>query len=159
MVSVGAVHTCGLRETGVVECWGSNWYGQADAPAGRFSVVSAGDRHTCGLRETGAVECWGANRNGQTDAPAGRFSTVSADWYHSCGLRETGAVECWGWNGYGLTDVPAWLRQPTLGVPATGSGGLLDRGPEMQRASLVALGAALLSLLALALLRRGRRRS
>ena len=106
-VSAGGSHTCGLRETGVVECWGHNGDGRADAPAGSFSAVSAGGSHTCGLRETGAVECWGWNGDGQADAPAGRFSAVSAGGSHSCGLRETGAVECWGWNGYGQADAPA----------------------------------------------------
>ena len=158
-VSAGEGHSCGLRERGAVECWGSNDYGQTDAPAGRFSAVSAGSLHSCGLRETGAVECWGRNDFGQIDAPVGRFSAVGTGQVHSCGLRETGAVECWGGNDRGETDVPAWLREPTLGVPATGSGGLLDRGASAQRAGLVAFGAALLSLLALALLRRGRRRS
>ena len=158
-VSAGLIHTCGLRETGAVECWGDNLDGQADAPAGRFSAISAGWSHSCGLRETGAVECWGYYPDGRADAPAGRFSAVGAGWYHSCGLRKTGAVECWGGNDEGQTDVPARLRQPTLGAPATGSGGLLDRSAEAQCAGLAALGAALLSLLALALLRRGRRRS
>ncbi len=97
-VSAGDSHTCGLRETGAVECWGYNGHGRADAPAGRFSAVSAGGNHTCGLRETGAVECWGRNDYGQTDAPTGRFSAVSAGGAHTCGLRETGAVECWGSN-------------------------------------------------------------
>ena len=105
-VSAGGYHTCGLRETGEIECWGANWDGQADAPAERFSALSAGDRHTCGLRETGAVVCWGANWDGQTDAPAGQFSAVSAGGSHTCGLRETGAIVCWGDNSYGKTDAP-----------------------------------------------------
>ena len=106
-VSAGGYHTCGLRETGSVECWGASGYGQADAPTGRFSAVSAGGYHTCGLRETGSVECWGSNDDSETDAPAGQFSAVSAGYRHTCGLRETGAVECWGWNHYGQTDAPA----------------------------------------------------
>ena len=106
-VSAGEFHTCGLRETGAVECWGWNSHGQTDAPAGRFSAVSAGRLYSCGLRETGAVECWGNNGAGETDAPAGRFSALSAGVWHTCGLRETGAVECWGDNEYGQTNAPA----------------------------------------------------
>ena len=106
-LSAGVWHTCGLRETGAVECWGDNAWGQADAPAGQFSAVSAGWFHSCGLRETGAIECWGSNYDGQADAPAGQFSAVSAGWFHSCGLRETGAIECWGWNDDGQADAPA----------------------------------------------------
>ena len=107
MVSAGREHSCGLRETGAVECWGYNYSGQTDAPAGRFSAVSAGGWHTCGLRETGAVECWGYNEDGRADAPAGRFSAVSVGGRHTCGLRETGAVECWGYNYSGQADAPA----------------------------------------------------
>ena len=106
-VSAGGEHSCGLRETGAVECWGRNEHGQAAAPSGRFSAVSAGESHSCGLRETGAVECWGHNGRGQTDAPSGRFSAVSAGRDHSCGLRETGVVECWGANEYGETAAPS----------------------------------------------------
>ena len=103
-VSAGGSHSCGLRETGVIECWGDNSYGKTDAPTGRFSAVSAGKSHSCGLRETGAIECWPAfsydYTTSPTDAPEGRFSAVSAGRFHSCGLRETGAVECWGSDQY-----------------------------------------------------------
>ena len=150
-------HTCGLRESGAVECWGDNYLGRADAPAGRFSAVSAGVFHSCGLRETGAVECWGYTFDGQAQPPAGEQRSVSAGEYHACAVSVDGAASCWMiYNG--AADVPAWLRRTTLGAPATGSGGLLDRGAEAQRAGLAAFGAALLSLLALALLRRSRRR-
>ena len=61
-VSAGWEHTCGLRESGAIECWGYNLMGQADAPSGRFSAVSAGNWHTCGLRDRGEIVCWGAVR-------------------------------------------------------------------------------------------------
>ena len=107
MLSVGSSYACALLDSGTIECWGDNEYGQADAPAGRFSAVSASNTHSCGLRETGVVECWGDNEYGQADAPAGRFSAVSMGSLHSCGLRETGAVECWGDNHFGQADAPA----------------------------------------------------
>ena len=103
----GQRHSCGLRETGTVECWGSNNNGQTDAPVGRFSAISAGDSYSCGLRETGAIECWGDNRDGRMNVPAGRFSAVSAGRWHICGLRETGTVVCWGYNNRGRADAPA----------------------------------------------------
>lgn len=58
-VSVGARQSCGLRETGEVECWGENEYGQMDAPSERFTQVSVGEGSTCGLTEAGGVHCWG----------------------------------------------------------------------------------------------------
>ena len=99
-VSAGGFHTCGLRPSGTVECWGYNASGQTDAPGGSFSAVSAGSSRTCGLRESGAVECWGSNDEGRTDASAGRFTAVSTLGAHTCGLRENGAIECWGWGAF-----------------------------------------------------------
>ena len=105
-VSAGEQHTCGLRESGAIECWGGNNYGQSDALAGSYSAVSAGERHSCGLRESGVIECWGANDYGQSDAPPGSFRAVSADGLHTCGLRESGVIECWGYNRQGQSDTP-----------------------------------------------------
>ena len=97
-VSAGYRHTCAIRESGEIECWGDNDYGQSTPPAGSFTAVSANASHSCAIRDTGEIECWGSNRDGQTDAPAGRFSTVSVGFRHSCGLRTTGEIECWGSN-------------------------------------------------------------
>ena len=72
-----------------------NEYGQADAPAGRFTAVSAGKSHSCGLRVDGVVECWGSSDEGQTISLAGEFTAVSAGVDHSCGLRADGTVKCW----------------------------------------------------------------
>ena len=67
--SVGNAHSCGIRPSGEVECWGSNQHGQADAPKGTFTAVTAGSEHSCGIRPSGEVECWGSNHHGQLDAP------------------------------------------------------------------------------------------
>ena len=106
-VSAGAQHTCAIRESGEIECWGWNDVGQTDAPTGRFSAVSASAKHTCAIRESGEIECWGRNDYGQTDAPAGPFTAVSAGFWHTCALRESGAIACWGANDYGQADAPA----------------------------------------------------
>ena len=109
-VSAGEQHTCGLRESGAIECWGGNEFGQSDAPEGgyTYTAVSAGERHSCGLRESGVIECWGANDYGQSDAPEGgyTYTAVSADGLHTCGLRESGVIECWGYNRQGQSDTP-----------------------------------------------------
>ena len=114
-VSAGFMHICAVRETGTVECWGYNRYGQSAPPAGRFSTVDAGLWHTCGLRESGQIVCWGSNGYVAPDpladnfSPAGSFNAVSVSaWgWHICGLRETGTIECWGLNEDGQANAPA----------------------------------------------------
>ena len=125
-VSAGANHTCGLRDTGAIECWGDNYTmqiteegeehvyytGQSDASAGSFTAVSAGDAHTCAIRTNGEIACWGISEGewhyGQTAAPAGSFITVSAGSTHTCAIRAgSGAIECWGDNRRGQIDAPA----------------------------------------------------
>ena len=72
-VSAGWAHTCALRASGEIYCWGAERppdsdddddgipvdQGQAAAPAGKFLAVSAGEYHSCALRESGEVACWG----------------------------------------------------------------------------------------------------
>jgi len=87
-VSAGGVHTCAIKGTGTLYCWGLNNNRQLgldvsvtksvipvqigiteNIPRGWTKVV-VGDFHTCGLREKGvdsnALYCWGENTFGQT---------------------------------------------------------------------------------------------
>ena len=98
--------TCGIRDTGTVECWGDNSRGQSVPPTGTFTSVSAGSGHTCGIRQTGEVACWGDDRWGQSTPPEGTFSSISAEYEHTCGVRDTGEVECWGDNRRGQSVPP-----------------------------------------------------
>ena len=107
VVSAGWGHSCGLRTDGTITCWGSNYDGEAEAPAGSFSVVSAGWGHSCGLRTDGTITCWGSNYDGEAEAPAGSFSVVSAGGAHSCGLRTDATITCWGYNDQGVASSPA----------------------------------------------------
>ena len=68
-VSAGALHSCGLHESGAIECWGRNTYGESSPPAGSFTAVSVGAFHSCGLRSDSAIVCWGRNRYAQADPP------------------------------------------------------------------------------------------
>ena len=60
-VGAGAIHSCGLKRDGRVECWGSNAYGQAEDQAGPFVQLSVGGGHTCGLKADGGGACWGGS--------------------------------------------------------------------------------------------------
>ncbi|HYH79665.1 MAG TPA: hypothetical protein VEX86_07700 [Longimicrobium sp.] len=78
-IAAGAAHTCGVKSTGEVWCWGSNGHGAlgTDDPVGecggylcsidpvrvesglQFTQVTAGQLHTCALATDGTIWCWG----------------------------------------------------------------------------------------------------
>ena len=72
-VSVGAAHVCGLRPGGEAACWGTNWFGQAQAPTGPFVSVDAGMSHSCGLRPDGTIDCWGEDSRDAAILTVGGF--------------------------------------------------------------------------------------
>ena len=95
-VSAGVGHTCAIRESGEIACWGDNSGGQSDAPEGSYTAVSAGFVYTCAIRAgSGAIDCWGSNHWGNTDAPDGSYRAISAGYSHTCAIRDTGETECW----------------------------------------------------------------
>ena len=101
-LAAGGYHTCALRSSGSVACWGSNWGGESTPPTkGYFTAVAAGLYHSCALRSDGQAVCWGDNNYGQTSVPAGeRFTAIAAGSTHSCGLRAK-ATSPPGENGRG----------------------------------------------------------
>ncbi len=109
----GRHHTCVVRGTGAVVCWGSNEGRQlghdqlpkANAPSTVPGVsdiveVAAGDRHTCVRDEEMDVFCWGGKQislqpiNGLRDVIG-----VSAGGRDACALEHDGAVKCWDMYG------------------------------------------------------------
>ena len=106
-VSAGFNKTCGLRESGELECWRFPSGEQIDTPEGSYTAVSIGSSHYCAIRASdGAIECWGTNRHALTNAPEGSFIAVSAGDEYTCAIAETftgtnaaadtGEIECWG---------------------------------------------------------------
>ena len=69
-VSAGLLHSCGVRIGGSVVCWGSNLYGQTDAPVGSFLEVTTGHRFSCGIKTDRTVSCWGLD-NTPASVPSG----------------------------------------------------------------------------------------
>lgn len=122
--SSNAAHTCALRNTGEVVCWGDGASGQlgdgamsdARAPVGAVlpmmaDAVSVGSQHSCAALLDGSVRCWGANDQGQlgdgatlgsavpvTVMGATEITALGGGNKHSCAMTTTGAVYCWGWN-------------------------------------------------------------
>jgi alpha-tubulin suppressor-like RCC1 family protein len=87
-VAAGRMHTCAVRRSGELLCWGEGAQGRLGdgveeqhpssfpAPVRRSAAgvvsfindaqqVVAGNAHTCVLTRAATVECWGDNRNGQ----------------------------------------------------------------------------------------------
>lgn len=105
-ISTGSNHSCLLESDGSVNCWGSNFYGQATDHVGPYVQVSAGSDHTCALKPDGRVDCWGQNRYGQATPPADSFAQISAGQFHTCGLKNDGIALCWGANEDGQASPP-----------------------------------------------------
>ncbi len=126
-ISAGLAHTCAIRATHQVVCWGSNSFGQLGdgTTADRYRPVevsglsdaidiSVGDTHSCAIRSGGQAVCWGSNSAGQLGddsilvrrapvnvvglADAVRITTGGV---HSCAIRSGGQAVCWGNNSEG----------------------------------------------------------
>lgn len=120
-------HTCTVRITGTVACWGGDDFGglgngswaSSSTPVtvsglSDAAAVSAGFGHTCALRAGGSVSCWGRAGEGQLGAGDTSGSStpvavrglsdavsVSAGSVHSCAVRANRTVVCWGYNRWG----------------------------------------------------------
>lgn len=77
-IGAGLQHTCAVRASGEVVCWGEGDYGQLGSgrDAGTAVIdpvvgirdargVWGGGFTSCAIRETGKASCWGANTNGE----------------------------------------------------------------------------------------------
>lgn len=129
-ISAGEGHTCGIRGSGTLWCWGRNTDGQLGLgtttpiqtrtpaqvnPALDWISVKAGSFITCALHSTGSGSCWGSNPAGaaipgQADpqlspdvtlAGPAAFAALDTFIFHSCGLDLNGQAWCWGRNQEG----------------------------------------------------------
>ncbi len=124
-ISASVLHTCALKTTGEVKCWGEHWYGQlgplATSAYSSLPVnipglgpgvtdVSAGAEHSCVVNMGGGVKCWGDNREGElgdgtTNTSLSPVSVIALEEpmisvavgaNFSCALAAKGEMKCWG---------------------------------------------------------------
>jgi len=130
-VAAGWVHTCMVRMSGEVYCWGDNAFGQIGdgsmtdrltptrvmgLPSDIIEVALAG-YYTCALSASGSVWCWGNNADGQlgdetTTTPRlepvraasgiDDARRIAASGPTTCVIREDRCVYCWGDGANGL---------------------------------------------------------
>ena len=124
-VVAGLGHSCALRSTKEVKCWGHPGTLGNGSTAGSLVpvdvsgintaiAISADNSHTCVLLEDGRIACWGVGGTGQLGdgATTNRLApvivagistaiAVSAGGNHTCALLADGSVKCWGNNGSG----------------------------------------------------------
>ena len=88
----GKHHTCAIRESGSVVCWGKNDDGQLGNGtniSSRYPVtvlgvtttstsgLAIGENHSCVLDTANTVWCWGKNDKGQAGAPISTHPNIS----------------------------------------------------------------------------------
>ena len=119
-------HTCAVKASGELVCFGYNDDGQLDVPPnlGPVVAVAAGRNHTCAVKATGELLCFKDDEHdyGQCDVPPdlGPVVAVVAGRRHTCAVKASGELVCFGCNDFGQCDVPLDLG-PVVAVAAGGS--------------------------------------
>jgi alpha-tubulin suppressor-like RCC1 family protein len=85
-IAAGVDHACALTNTGGVECWGVNAYGELGNGTTNTSFTYTPDYSYTPVNVIGLS-------SGET--------AVAAGGDHTCALTTAGGVQCWGYNYYG----------------------------------------------------------
>src|ERR1019366_2630623 len=128
-VSAGQAHTCAVKTSGTLWCWGYNSNGQlGDAGtvdsavpvqesthASDWDAVTARYAYTCAVKTAGTLWCWGSNSSGQLgdgtttgsavpvqeSTHASDWASVSVGFLHTCAIKTAGTLWCEGSNSSG----------------------------------------------------------
>jgi alpha-tubulin suppressor-like RCC1 family protein len=123
-IASGQNHTCIVRSSGKVSCWGDNQDGQlgngqtnarspspVDVGGGitDAKAIACGASFSCALRAGGTVACWGNGLGGQLGNGSKQLQpspvavsnltdaiAISAGESHACAVKSDGKLVCWG---------------------------------------------------------------
>ena len=104
-VSVGSEDACVVMQSGGVDCWGTNLYGQLGD--GTHEGPEKCNGYPCSTVPVAVT--------GLTDATG-----VSVGYRSACALLATGGVDCWGWDYYGQLGDGNDNEETALPVPVRG---------------------------------------
>ena len=107
-ITTNRLSACGVSNTGVGYCWGSNQRGEI----GRASVPMGGSGDPATLTLSPAVLDGGLT-----------WRSVVAGWLHACGITTSGDAYCWGDNSRGQLGIGVIDNDPTHRSPAPVVGG------------------------------------
>jgi alpha-tubulin suppressor-like RCC1 family protein len=150
-VAGGAWHTCAVKTTGRLYCWG--WGDNGALGSGTttrntprevtgggtdWQYVATGQQHTCAVKTTGRLYCWGWNGNGElgvgnttqystpreVSGSATDWSFVAAGLRTTCAIKTNGRLYCWGFGGGG--ELGNGSTTNTQSTPIEVAGGYTD---------------------------------
>ncbi len=112
-LAAGGAHTCGLRSTGRVDCWGDRHVGNAWSLASNgFVRIDAQGGATCGQRADGGLVCW-HSEGGVTESQPyeeGSYRGFAASARQVCALDQVGRVGCWPFFHWDEPITVGWER-------------------------------------------------
>ena len=108
-VSVGTFHTCAVKASGEMVCWGhgsreDTAYSLSPPDDVRFMAVAATEYETCGITTDSLIQCWGRPFSGAMYPPSsiGRVKSIASGDEHFCVIKiENDEIVCWGSNDFG----------------------------------------------------------
>jgi alpha-tubulin suppressor-like RCC1 family protein len=117
-IAAGLNHSCAVRDSGTVYCWGNGvngelGYGSAEYNASPVralgladvKAVAAGGRSSCAIDSSRALWCWGELADALSPVKVAgadeNVAAVAVGLTHACYARADGTVWCWGRNADG----------------------------------------------------------